>query len=72
MKKESKTSRHSEDLPSDDELEAMEDQGGTDIVVPEEFKKMREDVDKVAGNIAIGLKDNKKKPSPFFKFSFLG
>lgn len=56
--------KHSEDLPSDDELEAMEDQDGTDIVDPEKFEKMREEIDEVAGKIAIGLKDDKKTPNP--------
>ena len=51
-----------EPLPSDDELEATEDRDGTDIVDPEEFEKMRKEIDKVAGKIAIGLKDDKKKP----------
>lgn len=55
--------KHLEDLPSDDELESMEDQDGTDIVDPEKFEKMREEIDKVARKIAIGLKDNKEAPS---------
>lgn len=50
--------KHPEDLPSGDELEAMEDQDGTDVVDPEEFEKMRENIDKLAGKIATGLKDD--------------
>lgn len=53
--------KHPEDLPSDDELEAMEDKDGTDIVDPDEFEKMREEIDKVAGKIAMGLKDKNTK-----------
>lgn len=59
MKQQSK--KHPDNLPSDDELAAMEDKDGTDIVDPDEFKKMREEIDKMAGKIARGLKDNGKK-----------
>ena len=36
--------KHPEDLPSDDELEAVEDKDGTDIVDPVEFKKMQKEI----------------------------
>lgn len=39
-------------MPNDEELEAMEDQGGTDIVDPEEFEKMREEIDKMTGRLS--------------------
>ena len=47
-----KQKKHPDDLPNDEELEAMEDQSGTDIVDPKEFEKMREEIDKMTGRLS--------------------
>ncbi|MCY4053419.1 MAG: hypothetical protein OXE98_06020 [Hyphomicrobiales bacterium] len=51
-----------EPLPSDDELKAMEDTDGTDIVDPVEFKKMQKEIDELAGKIVEDVIVEKKKP----------
>ena len=50
-----KQHKHPEDLPSDDELEAMEDKDGTDIVDPAKFKKMQKEIDDAAEMIVERL-----------------
>ena len=44
-----------EELPSDEELEAMEDKEGTDIVDPVEFAKMQKEIDELASRIVTKL-----------------